>query len=99
MAEGGLIPGALLIDLTVFQWGLDPASEHRVAASADHGVRLIVVCRQGYSSSLAAASLQELGLHRSTTDIIGGFEAWRDEGLPIEPFDEAGYSPSPMDTD
>ncbi|MGZ5299910.1 MAG: rhodanese-like domain-containing protein, partial [Actinomycetota bacterium] len=48
-----------------------------------HDVRVIVLCQQGYSSSLAAARLQSLGLRRAT-DVIGGFEAWRDAGLPIE---------------
>jgi rhodanese-related sulfurtransferase len=94
----GLIPGALVIDRTVFEWRLDPTSAHRVPAVTDHDVRIIVICRQGFSSSLAAASLHDMGLHRAT-DVIGGFEAWRDAGLPVEPFDPERYSPSPIDTD
>jgi rhodanese-related sulfurtransferase len=82
----GVIPGALAIDRTVFEWRMDPASAHRDAAATDHDVRVIVICAQGFSSSLAAASLHDLGLHRAT-DVIGGFEAWRDAGLPIDPFE------------
>lgn len=82
----GAIPRALVIDRTVFEWRLDPASPWHEPEVTDHDVRIIVMCRQGYSSSLAAASLQDLGLHRAT-DVEGGFEAWRAAGLPVEPFD------------
>jgi rhodanese-related sulfurtransferase len=82
----GVIPGAVPIDRTVFEWRLDPASPWHEPEVADHDTRIIVVCGQGYSSSLAAASLQDLGLHRAT-DIVGGFEAWLDAGLPVEPFE------------
>jgi len=85
--ERGSIPGALVIDRTVFEWRLDPASPWHVAEVTDHSARVIVVCREGYSSSLAAASLQDLGL-RNATDVIGGFDAWDAEGLPVEPFAE-----------
>jgi rhodanese-related sulfurtransferase len=81
----GEIPGALVIDRTVFEWRLDPASPWHEPEVTDHDVRIIVVCRQGYSSSLAAASLQDLGLHRAT-DIDGGFDAWLEAGLPVRPF-------------
>ncbi len=94
----GLIPGALVIDRTVFEWRLDPEGEHHAAGVTDHDVRIIVICRQGYSSSLAAASLHDLGLVRAT-DVIGGFEAWRAAGLPVETFDPETYRPSPIDTD
>jgi rhodanese-related sulfurtransferase len=94
----GVIPGAQIIDRTVFEWRLDPASPTRDPVATDHDLRVIVICRQGFSSSLAAASLQDLGLHRAT-DVIGGFEAWREAGLPVEPFDPERYSPSPIDTD
>lgn len=83
----GVIPGARAIDRTVFEWRLDPASDHRDPAVTGHDVRIIVVCAQGFSSSLAAASLHDLGLHRAT-DMIGGFEAWRDAGLPVDPFEK-----------
>jgi rhodanese-related sulfurtransferase len=80
----GEIAGALAIGLNVLEWRLDPASEWRIPQATDHDVRVIVFCQEGYSSSLAAARLQSLGLHRAT-DVIGGFDAWRDAGLPVEP--------------
>ncbi|SNY23472.1 rhodanese-like domain-containing protein [Paractinoplanes atraurantiacus] len=81
-AEQGDLPGAIVIDRTVMEWRLDPTSPHRIPEATDHDVQIIVVCRQGYSSSLAAASLQALGLWRAT-DLIGGFEAWQAAGLPL----------------
>jgi rhodanese-related sulfurtransferase len=80
--DQGEIPGALVIDRTVLEWRLDPSSPSRIAEATDHLVRVILVCAQGYSSSLAAASLQDLGLVNAT-DVIGGFEAWQAAGLPI----------------
>jgi rhodanese-related sulfurtransferase len=82
-AEFGEIPGAVPIGLNVLEWRLDPSSEWRIPPATSHDVRVIVFCQQGYSSSLAAARLRSLGLHRAT-DVIGGFEAWRDAGLPVE---------------
>jgi len=79
----GEIPGALVIDRTVFEWRLDPTSPSRVPEATGHEVRLIVICNQGFSSSLAAASLLDLGL-TNVTDVIGGFEAWKAAGLPFE---------------
>lgn len=76
----GALPGALVIDRNVLEWRLDPTSDHRVAESTDHDQRIVIVCNEGYSSSLAAASLQDLGLLRAT-DLIGGFQAW----LALEP--------------
>jgi rhodanese-related sulfurtransferase len=93
----GVIPGTVAIDRTVFEWRLDPTSPSHDPRVRDHDARIVVVCRQGFSSSLAAASLQDLGLHRAT-DVIGGFEAWRDAGLPVEPFDEARHRPPDADT-
>ncbi|WP_431681580.1 rhodanese-like domain-containing protein [Kitasatospora sp. KL5] len=78
--EGG-IPGALVIERNVLEWRLDPAGSHRIPEASDHGVHWIVVCSEGYASSLAAASLRELGLHRAT-DLDGGFVAWAAAGLP-----------------
>ena len=86
--EAGAVPGAIVLDRTVFEWRLDPASPSHLPEVRDHDARIIVLCRQGYSSSLAAASLQELGLHRAT-DVVGGFEAWAEAGLPVEPFTPA----------
>jgi len=80
--DGG-IPGALRIERTVLEWRLDPSSPSCIAEAKDHAVRVIVICAEGFSSSLAAASLQDLGLINAT-DVIGGFEAWKAAGLPIE---------------
>ena len=78
----GEIPGALIVDRNVLEWRLDPASAHRVPEMHDHDARAIVVCNEGFASSLAAATLQQLGL-RNATDMIGGFQAWRAAGLPV----------------
>ena len=82
-AEHGEITGAIPIGLNVLEWRLDPTSEWRIPQATGHDLRVIVFCQEGYSSSLAAARLQSLGLSRAT-DVIGGFEAWRDAGLPVE---------------
>ena len=81
-ARGGEIPGAEAIGLNVLEWRLDPSSEWRSARATGHDVRIIVMCEEGFSSSLAAARLQQLGLHNAT-DVIGGFQAWRRAGLPV----------------
>jgi rhodanese-related sulfurtransferase len=81
-AVQGEIPSAIVIDRTVLEWRLDPTSPSRIELATDHHVRVIVVCADGYSSSLAAASLQDIGLVNAT-DVIGGFEAWQSAGLPI----------------
>jgi rhodanese-related sulfurtransferase len=78
----GEIPGALVIDRTVLEWRLDPRSEWRIAEAIGYDLPVVVLCRQGYSSSLAAASLREVGLHRAT-DVVGGVEAWIAAGLPV----------------
>ncbi|MGC4960261.1 rhodanese-like domain-containing protein [Gordonia sp. DT101] len=75
-AVEGAAPGALVIERNVLEWRCDPASEARVAEAVDHDVRWIVLCSQGFTSSLAAAALQQLGLHRAT-DVVGGWEALR----------------------
>jgi len=77
----GEIPGATVIDRNVLEWRLDPASKWRIPEVTGHDVRLIVICNQGFSSSLVAAELHELGL-TNATDVIGGFQAWRAAGLP-----------------
>ena len=79
----GEIPGALVIDRTVLEWRLDPTSPHRIAEAVDERVRVMVICAEGYSSSLAATSLQDIGL-LNATDVIGGFEAWNAAGLPVK---------------
>jgi rhodanese-related sulfurtransferase len=80
--EQGELPGAVVIDRTVLEWRLDPASGVAIA-EAGPDVEGIVICRQGYSSSLAARSLRDLGLHRAT-DVVGGVEAWLAAGLPVD---------------
>jgi rhodanese-related sulfurtransferase len=85
----GDVPGAVCIDRTVFEWRLDPSGPWRIPQVAGPDARIIVMCRQGFSSSLAAASLQALGLRRAT-DIVGGFEAWRAAGLPVTGFVDPG---------
>ena len=82
-AHQGELPGALVVDRTVLEWRLDPTSDARIPEATDHDVRWIVFCSEGYSSSLAAASLQDLGL-RSATDLAGGVRAWKAAGLPVE---------------
>jgi rhodanese-related sulfurtransferase len=81
--ETGVIPGSVHVPLSVLYWRLDPASGFDDARLADPERQLILVCAHGYSSSLAAATLQDLGFTRAT-DIDGGFEAWQAAGLPIE---------------
>ena len=82
-AQQGEIPGAIVIDRTVLEWRLDPKSPSRIEQATDHQIRVIVVCAEGFSSSLAAASLQDIGLVNAT-DLIGGFQAWKAAGLPVQ---------------
>lgn len=79
----GMIPGSIAIGRSVLEWRCDPASGSRDDRVARPGDRVIVVCDQGYSSSLAAASLRRLGFQR-VGDLIGGMEAWLEEGFPVE---------------
>ncbi|MFI6686031.1 rhodanese-like domain-containing protein [Streptomyces sp. NPDC050485] len=78
----GLIPGALVVERNELEWRLDPQGSHRATEATSHDLRVVVICNEGYASSLAAVSLRQLGLHRAT-DLIGGFQAWRAEGLPV----------------
>ncbi|MEU8588512.1 rhodanese-like domain-containing protein [Streptomyces sp. NPDC048664] len=78
----GLIPGALVVERNELEWRLDPRGSHRLPEATRHDLRVVVVCNEGYASSLAAASLHALGLHRAT-DLVGGFQAWRAAGLPV----------------
>ena len=79
----GLIPGALVVERNELEWRLDPRGSHRAPQAVNHDLRIVVICNEGYASSLAVASLRQLGLHRAT-DLIGGFQAWRAAGLPVE---------------
>ncbi|MFK0118850.1 rhodanese-like domain-containing protein [Streptomyces sp. NPDC090994] len=78
----GLIPGALVIERNELEWRLDPRGSHRVPEATGHDLRIVVLCDEGYASSLAAESLHRLGLRRAT-DLTGGFQAWRAAGLPV----------------
>jgi rhodanese-related sulfurtransferase len=89
-AHDGVVPGSVFIARNVLEWRCDPAGSHRDERVADPGRRLIVMCNEGYQSSLAAATLHELG-HGHVTDLDGGFQAWRAAGLPVAPLeDDAG---------
>ena len=80
-AAEGEIPGALIIERNVLEWRFDPESDARLPV-ADYDLQVIVFCSEGYTSSLAAAALQELGVHRAT-DLAGGIKAWQASGLPV----------------
>ncbi|AWZ10582.1 MULTISPECIES: rhodanese-like domain-containing protein [unclassified Streptomyces] len=87
----GLIPGALVIERNELEWRLDPEGSHRLPQATDHGIRVIVICNEGYASTLAAASLHALSLSRAT-DLTGGFQAWRAAGLPVTARPDPGTS-------
>ncbi|MFD4510896.1 rhodanese-like domain-containing protein [Streptomyces sp. NPDC058457] len=80
----GVIPGALVIERNELEWRLDPQGSHKTPEATGHGIRVVVICNEGYASSLAATSLHQLGLHRAT-DLVGGFQAWKTAGLPVTP--------------
>ncbi|KAF8883889.1 rhodanese domain-containing protein [Gymnopilus junonius] len=80
--EGG-IHGSLIIERNVLEWRFDPRSSSRLAIADRYDLRIIIFCQEGYTSSLAAYSLQQMGL-LNATDIIGGYEAWKNAGLPID---------------
>ena len=71
----GALPGAIVIDRNVLEWRLDPACDHHIAEVTGYDTRIVIVCNEGYSSSLAASLLRDVGLHRAT-DLVGGFQAW-----------------------
>jgi rhodanese-related sulfurtransferase len=87
-AEHGEIPGAIVIERNVLEWRLDPRSDARLSFANSFHLEVIITCQEGYTSSLAAAALQDLGLSRAT-DLAGGFAAWQAAGLPTLP-------PSPL---
>ncbi|MFJ4806137.1 rhodanese-like domain-containing protein [Streptomyces murinus] len=80
----GLIPGAVVVERNELEWRLDPRGSHRLPEATGHDLRIVLICNEGYASSLAAASLHQLGLHRAT-DLVGGFQSWRSAGLPVTP--------------
>jgi rhodanese-related sulfurtransferase len=77
----GEVPGSLIVERNVLEWRFDPASDARLPEATGYDVDVIVLCSEGYTSSLAADALRSLGLHRAT-DVIGGFLAWAAAGLP-----------------
>jgi rhodanese-related sulfurtransferase len=79
--EGG-VPAALVIERNVLEWRCDPTSDARLPHAVDEDVEWVVLCSEGYTSSLAAASLLDLGLHRAT-DVIGGYHALKAEGILV----------------
>ncbi len=80
----GTIPGAVIVERNELEWRLDPLCDHRLPQATHHDRRIVVICNEGYASSLAAVTLQDLGLH-AATDLDGGFQAWRAAGLPVLP--------------
>ncbi len=76
----GEVPGSVVVERNHLEWRFDPASEARLPWVTGYGLRLIVICAEGYTSSLAAAALRDLGLR--ATDVIGGYRAWAAAGLP-----------------
>ena len=85
----GEVPGAIIIGRNVLEWRLDPRSDARIPALARTGGRIIVMCSEGFASTLAAASLRRIGLHRATY-LDGGFQAWKAAGLPTRPAQSPG---------
>jgi rhodanese-related sulfurtransferase len=81
-AAEGEIPGALVVERNVLEWRFDPRSDARLDIAGSYDLPVVVVCSEGYTSSLAAAALQDLGLHLAT-DLIGGFRAWKAAGHPV----------------
>ena len=77
----GEVPGALIVERNVLEWRFDPRSDARLPLATDYDVDVIVLCSEGYTSSLAADALRSLGLSRAT-DVVGGFSAWAAAGLP-----------------
>jgi rhodanese-related sulfurtransferase len=83
IARDGTVPGALVIARNVLEWRLDPDSGYAHPLAPGLDAQVVVMCDEGYQSSLAAATLQRLGFTRAT-DLDGGFQAWRAQGLPVD---------------
>jgi rhodanese-related sulfurtransferase len=79
--QEGTLPGARCIARNVLEWRLDPSSPHRDPDCARRDINLILICNEGYQSSLAAATPRRFGVN--ATDVVGGFQAWRKAGLPV----------------
>lgn len=85
----GEVPGAIIIGRNVLEWRLDPRSEARIPALARSDAQIVVMCSEGYASTLAAATLRRIGLHEATY-LEGGFQAWKAAGLPTRPAQSLG---------
>jgi rhodanese-related sulfurtransferase len=83
-AADGTVPGAYVVPRDVLEWRLDPACPHHDPVLGRRDTRVVLLCHEGYQSSLAAATLQRFGLAEAT-DVIGGLCAWRAAGLPLDP--------------
>ena len=83
-ADEGEVPGSVVVERNHLEWRLDPESDARLPWATGFDHRVIVICQEGYTSSLAAAALHDLGLSQAT-DVIGGFHAWTADGLPSAP--------------
>ena len=83
-AREGEVPGALVVERNVLEWRFDPASEARLPQATGYDVDVVVLCSEGYTSSLAADALRSLGL-TSASDVVGGYQAWVAAGLPTVP--------------
>ena len=83
LAEGW-VPGALHVERNVLEWRFDPRSDARLPEATGFDVRLVVMCSEGYASTLAAATLRQIGVHEATY-LDGGFQAWQAAGLPVRP--------------
>lgn len=93
-AEEGAVPGALVVERNVLEWRFDPTCEARLPEATGYDLDVLVLCSQGYTSSLAADALRSLGLHRAG-DVVGGFAAWAAAGLPTSGAPSAGGSAPP----
>ncbi|WRT63167.1 uncharacterized protein IL334_000070 [Kwoniella shivajii] len=80
----GSIPGAIIIERNVLEWRLDPTSPDNIPEAKQANFKPIIVCNEGYASSLAASSLIEIGI-KTATDLKGGFIAWKNQGYPVDP--------------
>jgi rhodanese-related sulfurtransferase len=79
----GTVPGALVVERNELEWRLDPLGDYRLPEATGHDLQVVILCNEGYASSLAARSLQAMGLDRAT-DLVGGFQAWAAAGLPVQ---------------
>lgn len=91
----GEVPGALIVERNVLEWRFDPASEARLP-QASYDLHVVVLCSEGYTSSLAAHALQQVGVRRAT-DVVGGFQAWARAGLPTTGRSALSLVPDPGD--